>query len=144
MSGTEHDVDPQPKSGRRWRDDPLSVFLAVAAVLLAVMYLLEERQIDELQNATQRAQELGSTSLNLEGCLVQAAGARGRTLVVSCAEAAANVAARAQEERPTLTEFDEIVFVGTDGQLVCSPTGDWSTSCAARANPPRREARRRQ
>lgn len=129
---------------RRWRDDPLSVFLAVAAVLLAGMYFLEERQVSQLRDATRRAQELGAGALNFAGCFTHAAGPEGRVLVVQCDRNADAIAQDAAAHRDAMSRFDEMVFVGTDRQLVCSrQNSKWPTDCVARPNPEPKKAEKR-
>ena len=118
------------------RDDPLSMFLAVSAVLLAVMYVLEEQDIGDLESASQRALELGASSLDIPGCTTTSAGARGQTLVIRCDGAAAAAIDSAAQRTPDLAGFQEVVFVGTDEHRVCSTVPQqWADGCTPRAAP---------
>src|SRR5690554_5769128 len=70
---------------RGWRDDPLSVFLLVGAVVLALMYGLETRQRAGLDARELQAQAIAERAGFSESeCVIGAAGARGEVLVVSC------------------------------------------------------------
>ena len=121
---------------RRWRDDPLSIFLAAAALLLGGMYFLEQRQSDVLLDATRRAQAIAAHTTALDGCLFHSAGAKGRTLVIRCEQPTHSIAQAAAQTSLTPTNFDEVVFVGTDAQLVCTPDrAQWSDGCERRPLP---------
>lgn len=127
---------PPPAARRRWRDDPLSTFLAIAAVLLGGMYLLERRDLAELEDAGARAQALGTATLNIPGCTVGSASTGGRTLVLACSMTAPEAAAAAASRGPDLSGFDTVVFVGSDAQLACAPRPDaWPNGCTSSPRP---------
>lgn len=124
-----------PPPRRRWRDDPLSVFLAIAAVLLGLMYFLEQRDVDRLRDASARAQAL-SAQLNLPDCTVGSASTDGTTLVISCPSTAADAARAASTKTASLDGFREVVFAGSDVQLACPPApASWPDGCTQNQNP---------
>lgn len=130
------DETTQNPERSRWREDPLSVFLALAAVLLGLMYFLEQRDVGVLQEASTRAKELGATTLDIEGCTVGSASTDGRTLVVSCVSSAADAASAAALRSPSLPDFDAVVFIGNDAQLACGTSpAKWPNGCTSRAIP---------
>ena len=132
-------AESEKSSGTRagWKDDPLSVFLAIAAVILGGMYLLEQQDVAQLEEASATAQTLAASTLNLEGCTLGSASTGGRTLVVACPTTAEAAAARASSRTPDLSAFDSVVFVGNDLHLVC-PTqpNKWPAECEQRDKPP--------
>ena len=130
--------DDKPDDAGRggWKDDPLSVFLAIAAVILGGMYLLEQQDIAQLEEASATAQALAASALNLEGCTLGSASTGGRTLVIACQTTAESAALQAASRAPDLSAFDAVVFVGSDVHLVC-PTqpGNWPAECEQREKP---------
>jgi len=131
----EGPADPKP-TRKRWRDDPLSVFLAVSAVLLGIMYFLEQSDIENLEEASALAHRLG-VGWKLDGCTFGSAGTDGETLVVSCDSTAADAATRARDNayRKRTHSFRTVVFIGTDAQLECKPRVRWPENCEKRDKP---------
>ena len=127
------DIPSSADTARRWRDDPLSVFLAIAAVVLGLMYVLEQRDADTLAEASARAKQLGATTLDLDGCTAASASTDGATLVIACSSPARDAATQAATSSPDLTGFQSVVFVGNDVQLHCSVNPpDWPNGCTER------------
>ena len=112
----------------RWRDDPLSLFLLGAAVLLTAMYLLEERGVSKLQSASAQAQALG-TSLDAP-CAAGSAGADGLILVLNCELDRAPAAEQLAAQLTSIAPFAEAVVAGHDGQLRCpADVATWPNAC---------------
>jgi hypothetical protein len=126
----EVEGDQESRRGR-FRDDPLSMFLAFAALLLGLMYYLEQTQQATLEDANVRAQQVGVTQLDLEGCVTEAAGKKGATLVIACDSTADDAVRRAGALSPEIPGFDEVFFVGSDRRLRCpTDASRWPEACA--------------
>lgn len=81
------DANTKQVAGKRggWSEDPLSAFLLVGAVVLALMYGLETRQRAGLDAREAQAVAIaGRAGFSAPDCTVGAAGASGEILVVSC------------------------------------------------------------
>lgn len=106
------------KKRRGWSDDPLSVFLLVGAVVLAVMYGLESRQSAEHAERGMQAMQFAELAgFESGGCTVGAMGARSEVLVVSCRGASVEktlerLAAALREDRDVAKAGFERVYVG--------------------------------
>lgn len=126
---------------RRWRDDALSVFLVVAALLLGGMYLWDQWQASRLEEQIARANEIGeSFAVDGTNCEVSSSGLNGEVLVVSCPglrpPKIATVAAEVDPLASKLGHFDQVVFRGADAQMWCPATANnWPEGCREAAAP---------
>lgn len=120
---------------RQWRDDPLSMFLAFAAVVLGGMYLLEQRDQGVLEEAGVKAQALAA-ALDLDDCTVGSASTDGKTLVIACSSHAADAVSAVAAKQPDFAGFESVTFVGTDVLLACgTATADWPNGCISKPVP---------
>jgi hypothetical protein len=133
--------DDQPQRPRSWREDALSVFLVVAALLLGGMYVYDQWQTSRMDDQIARADQIGA-SFAVDGadCQVSSTGLAGETLLVSCAGLSADKVAGLAGAIDTLTaelpHFDAVVFRGPNAQLRCPPTAEsWVAGCAEEAAP---------
>lgn len=145
MSDTDEEQEaPEVDTARgrgRFRDDPLSMFLAFSAVLLGLMYYLEQTGLQRIEDANVRAQQIGATTLDLDGCTTEAAGKAGAFLVVACASTADDAVRRAVDLAPKIAGFDAVLFVGSDHRLRCPlDTAQWPDACAEQNHPDVSEA----
>ena len=117
------------KANRRWRDDPLSVFLAVAALLLGAMYYLEQRSRTTILDAAADAQSF-ATSLDVDGCVPGSASRHGRELVLVCeTRDVTDVASTVMSRWPSAANFDEVAFVDQRHVLRCEVGDSWPDEC---------------
>lgn len=132
--------DEKPSRPKRWRDDPLSLFLIAAAILLGAMYAYDQWQTSRLDEQIARANQIAqSFAVDGADCGVSSTGLDGEVLVVHCAGLpATKVAAMAQSiaAAQRLDGFQEIVLRGADHQLACpvDSTG-WPDACAEQKIP---------
>lgn len=136
--------------GRRWRDDPLGVFLTGALVVLGLMYLLDGRQERALAEGQEAAKHLKVAALEGGRCTWGTAGASQEVLVIRCRAWGAPEAARklapvwvAGPPAP----WSVVAFRDDAQTLECvGPGAQWPDRCARHELPSAeryREARRR-
>ncbi|MGM0555668.1 MAG: hypothetical protein ACQEVA_04730 [Myxococcota bacterium] len=127
----------QPEQPERapLREDPLSMALIGAAVLLAIVYVWDQRSRDTLQAQMSIAETIHANfKLDSGRCTVGSADANGRALVFACtgisASEVATAAANSDTVRASVDAFEEVLFRSPDGALSCpaSPEG-WPDSC---------------
>ncbi len=123
--------------------DPLSMVLIGAVVLLGVMYALDDRNRAELIDREQAAKQIGQSALS--ECVVSATGIGGARLMVQC-----NGSAREQSERlgeklggAAAIGFTEVAFRGSVETVVCpAQTSGWPSSCQSPVALPDKETLR--
>ncbi len=131
------DADTKQVAGKRrgWSDDPLSVFLLVGAVVLALMYGVETRQRSGLSEREAQAVAIAERAgFSAPACTIGAAGASGEILVVSCKRESiervlAGVSAGLRDAASAGGGFERVYLVGQDrgGQSehrLCALSGD--------------------
>ncbi|MBA2661220.1 MAG: hypothetical protein H0U74_02935 [Bradymonadaceae bacterium] len=124
-SAPVNDQDAAPTSSRPWRDDPLSVFLLVSALFLALMYGVESRLSQSVKTQDERAWQMGVHEGYVDlGCALGAAGARGEVLVIACKTLAiASVEAATREKlgkSADATGFERVVLRGAAASMLCT------------------------
>ncbi len=124
MNGTESE---RP----RWRDDPLSVFLLLAALLLGGMYLLERAQTARLDEAAANAHALSETAWRPPDCTLHAAGQAGDTLVLDCRAATTTLESIAEAVAGAPAhDFESVIVVRESDRMRCPPAPDeWPAAC---------------
>ncbi len=136
MSSTSAQKSAEKTEAKRgWKDDSLSLFLLVAALILGGMYLYDQWQASTLDEQMSRANQI-EASFGIDGadCRVNSTGQRGEVLVFDCGGLAAPRLATAASNMDRLVDdlvhFQQVVFVGAEHQLHCppEPTG-WPDGC---------------
>lgn len=131
--------NPTPNAPLRdvtWRDDPLSVVLVLAVLLLGLMYIMDEIKESTLYDQQERAKNLRRG--DLEACEVTSAGPSGSVLVVSCAQIdALAMVSRAQgvwnkQAMGFLDAFTQVAFRDAERTLLCDlPVKSWPNACVS-------------
>lgn len=128
-------TDESTKPKKSWRDDPLSVFLLVAAILLGAMYAWDEWQRSRLEAQIAHAEQIAERfAVDGVQCGVESTGLGGETLLFYCASLPARDLPVIAEEVPGIGEelgyFESVVFRGADAQLRCPASVDtWPDAC---------------
>jgi hypothetical protein len=136
----EFDGELEEERGpRTWREDALSIFLLVAAVVLGAMYMYDRWQRNTLDEQIERAEQI-EQSFEVDGanCTVASAGLRGKVLVFACAglEPAAIADIAAGLDGAHYEHFDEVAFRGAGAQLRCpAAPSAWPDECREEATP---------
>lgn len=135
---------------RRWRDDPLSVFLMGALAVLGLMYLLDGRQDRALASGEAAAKQLKIAALDGGRCAWGTAGASQEVLVIRCRAWSAPETARKLAGAWTAgppAPWSRVAFRDGEQTIECAgPGARWPDQCARHELPPPeryREARRR-
>ncbi len=133
------EAPPQPQPGdppaKTWRDDTLSLFLVVSAVLLGAMYAYDQWQTSRLDDQVARADHIAQKfAVDGDNCGVSSTGLDGEVLVVHCAHLpAAKVATLAKSVDPiksALAHFKKVAIRGGDKLLMCPTTPSaWPKGC---------------
>ena len=137
--------DHEPPGQVPLRNDPLSMFLLVAIVVLGVMVLYEGWRDGRLEDQAELARLMAAQSgLDANRCAVGVAGQAGERLVLDCTglalqEAAQEAAPKLGQQLPAGGAFEEVVLRGRDGIWICPPMpGRWGAGdCRQVASPGR-------
>lgn len=104
------------------------------------MYLLEQRDVARIEQASALAQELGAR-LALDRCTTGSASTDGEVLVIECSAPAADAARQVSGRGIDLRAFARVIIAGTDELWSCpSDTAGWPDSCAAQPRPTPRDS----
>lgn len=121
---------------RPLREDPLSLVLIAAAVLLTVVYFWDKRTRETLQEHMAMAESIQANFRVDSGrCTVGSADEGGRTLVFACTGIAPDEVARAAAAsatvRDSIDSFDSALFRSPDASLSCPARPDsWPDACS--------------
>jgi hypothetical protein len=135
---------PEPMSDettqrKRLREDPLSIALIAAALLLVVVYAWDQHTREALMEQMARAESIRSNfAVDSARCSVGTADKGGRTLVFACAgvepRVVASAAATSDAVRREIGAFDRVHFRSPDAALDCPPRLDaWPEECSSLA-----------
>lgn len=92
----------------RWKRDPLSAFLTFAAVLLLVLYGIEEWRTSVVEDAQVAASKLTAP----DSCRYLSTGLRGETLVLQCPAKTISEISETEGD----AAFEAFFVVGSDGK----------------------------
>mgnify|MGYP006294109571 CR=1 FL=1 len=126
----------EPKR-KRLRDDPLSIVLIASALLLAVVYVWDNRTRETLREQMTIAESIQEGFRVDSGrCTVGTADEGGRVLVIACSGiAAADIAGAASASeavRKRVDHFDELLIRTPSSSLTCPPRPDaWPEACTS-------------
>ncbi len=110
------------------KDDPISLFLVVACVVLLGLYLYEDSQLRQLDEAERRAQAIDLSALAGQSCESHAAGFQGRALTLKCEAGEADLIADAIAGAAQSAGFDE-VWIYTPAQTKRCRVGSQPMDC---------------
>ena len=131
--GASSPAEQNPSSG--WRDDPLSIFLIAAALLLAGMYGWDEWQRSTLERQIELAEQIDAAfAIDGVSCAVGSAGLHGEQLVISCergdAAEVAKLAGDINVVREYVGHFESVGFRVGESAATCPPQPDgWPENC---------------
>jgi hypothetical protein len=126
---------PEEPARKPLREDPLSLVLIAAAVLLAIVYVWDERSRETLQAQMAVAETVHANfKLDSGRCTVGSADEEGRALVFACtgvsASEVASAAAKSDTVRESVGAFEEVLFRAPGAALKCPVSLDaWPDGC---------------
>ena len=135
MSRQSDSEDTDTGQSRGWRDDPLSVFLFVSAVVLGAMYGYDQWQRTRLTDQMARADQIAQ-GFAVDGvqCQVASSGLEGETLVIACdglpVERIESAVGEIDALKTGPAGFERVVLRGADAMRRCPPEPErWQAEC---------------
>lgn len=120
---------------KKLSDDPLSLVLIGAAILLAVVYFWEQNSRETIEEQMAVAESIHANfAIDSARCTIGSAGAGGRVLVFACTGVSPDAVATAAADSDAVTNavdaFEEVHFRSADAALNCPPDpGGWPGDC---------------